>query len=180
MNLGLPKFSQMSRPSNQNLNEFVKQYTRLTVVLETVSYVHNFVNLSGSQNPKTHIVNSYDLLALRVKQIFRKNQKQNASQLESLFEQVCVKTDCDIVSVDCGERSPFFFQKSHIKQALARGAVIELNYGQALLENGHRKTFINTAMQLTKLSKGGKGLIMASETNRRIFMRSTTDLVKIA
>jgi len=34
--ISLPKFKQAVRPSSKNLNEFIKQYTRLTVVLENV------------------------------------------------------------------------------------------------------------------------------------------------
>lgn len=106
--------------------------------------------------------------------------RQSSQQLENLFEQVCVKTDCDIVSVDCSTRSPFYFQKSHIKQALKRGAVIELTYGQGMLEQNSRKHFLSNSFELVKLTKGGRGLIMSSETNRRIFMRSPLDVAQIA
>lgn len=52
------------RPSSKNLNEYIKQSTRLTVVLETPSFVHNY---SATQNnPKASIIDSYDLLGIRL------------------------------------------------------------------------------------------------------------------
>ena len=43
-----------------------------------------------------------------------------------------------------------------------------------------RKVFINNAMTLVKLSRGGNGIIIASETSRKIFMRSPIDVFQIA
>ena len=48
----LPKFKQLCRPSNQNLNEYIKQYTRLTVVVDSASYLHNYNNLVSDSNAK--------------------------------------------------------------------------------------------------------------------------------
>ena len=78
--------------------------------METASYVHNYCNLSGTQSPFTKVINSYDLLAMRVKKLSPVlNQKQLDKNMETLFEQICVKTDCDIISIDASFRSPFFF-----------------------------------------------------------------------
>lgn len=50
-----------------------------------------------------------------------------------------------------------------------------------MLENhqAERKTFLSNAMNLVKLTKG-KGIILSSETNNRIFMRSPLDVICIA
>jgi len=44
-NNSLPKFKNLVRPSNKNLNEYIKQSTRLTVVLDTISFIHNYSGL---------------------------------------------------------------------------------------------------------------------------------------
>jgi ribonuclease P/MRP protein subunit RPP1 len=73
-----------------------------------------------------------------------------------LFEQICTKTDCDIISLDLGSKLQFFLTKPPIKQALLRGAVFEISYGQCLLENHlkQRKTFIHNSLNLVRLTKG--------------------------
>ena len=43
--------------------------------------------------------------------------------------------------------------------------------------SSNRKTFLNNALNLIKMSKDGKGIILSSETNRRIFMRSPIDVI---
>lgn len=82
----LPKFKQMVRPTNKDLNTHVKQMTRLTVVIDTPSFLHNYnvsskhfshrvlQNLISDSNEKTSIINSYDLLALKCKQKVNGNQ----------------------------------------------------------------------------------------------------------
>ena len=42
--VSLPKFTGLGRPTHKNLNEFIKQSTRLTVVMENTSFLHNFKN----------------------------------------------------------------------------------------------------------------------------------------
>jgi hypothetical protein len=61
----LPKFKQLVRPSSMNLNDYITQSTRLTIVFETPSFIHNCSNLIGDSNAKTPIIDSYDLFALR-------------------------------------------------------------------------------------------------------------------
>jgi hypothetical protein len=87
------------RPSSKNLNEAIGQSSRLTVVFETASFIHNYSNVGG--NPKQKILNSYDILACKAQP--QASQKTNKGQNpgEVLFEQICIKTDCDIISVDC-------------------------------------------------------------------------------
>lgn len=98
----------------------------------------------------------------------------------ALFEQICTKTDCDIVSLDFGKKIPFFFQKSFVKLALQRGAIFEINYGSGMLENSEqeRRWFLQNAMALIKITKG-KGIILSADTNSRLFMRSPIDVACI-
>ena len=88
-----------------------------------------------------------------------------------------MSTNCDIISVNLGKRVPFYWEKSPIKQAILRGAQFEINYGLGMLENSseNRKRFLQNAMSLVKVCKG-KNLIMGSETNQRVFMRSPLDI----
>ena len=125
--------------------------------------------MSGS-NIKLRIIDSYDLLSIR------------PSQTDSnLFEQVCTKTDCDIISLDLGSKLQFYLTKAPIKQAIQRGAVFEICYGQGLMENHlkNRKVFLNNCLTLVKLTKG-KSIIFGSEANKRIFMRSPLDVQTIS
>ena len=50
-----------------------------------------------------------------------------------------------------------------------------------MLENeaAFRKYFLNNALTIIKICKGGKGIILSAETNRRIFMRSPLDVMQI-
>ena len=73
---------------------------------------------------------------------------------------------------------PFFFPKTSIKQALERGATLEICYGSMLFEHpsSNRKIFMNNAMALVKTTKG-EGILLSAETNKRVFMRSPLDIV---
>ena len=141
-------------------------------------YFNNFKNLNVNANPKVPIINSYDMFAIRPSVV----KSETCSDPEKIFENVCRNSECDIISIDCGQRYSFFLDKTHIKMALLRGAIFEITYAQGMLEQpvNTRKVFINNAMNLVKLSRGGNGIIIASETNRKIFMRSPIDVFQIA
>lgn len=126
----LPKFKQAVRPTTKNLNEYVKQYTRLTINLDTMLYFNNFKNLNVNANPKVPIINSYDLFAIRPACV--KNEK--ATDPEKIFENVCRNSECDIISIDFGQKFSFFLDKTHIKMALLRGANFEITYSKGMLE----------------------------------------------
>ena len=68
------------------------------------------INLGAKTSDKsTKILNSYDLLAIR---------PIGQSQL---FEQLCTKSDADIISIDCSVRLNFFIKKEWFKAAQKRG-----------------------------------------------------------
>lgn len=94
----LPKFKQPVRPTTKNLNEYVKQYTRLTINLENMVYFNNFKNLNVNANPKVPIINSYDLFAIRPTCV----KTEKAVDPEKVFENVCRNSECDVISIDCG------------------------------------------------------------------------------
>ena len=156
-------------------------------MLETPSFVHNY---SATQNnPKASIIDSYDLLGIRLSiskpteaQLQKdkgKAYEQTAKQADTLFDQICTKTNCDIISIDLSRRLPFFVTKTPVKLALQRGAQFELDYGSGMLEGmakDCRKCFIANALAITKHSKG-KGVILAANVNRKVFMRAPLDLV---
>ena len=68
----------------------------MTVILETSSFLHNYANLSSGASATAKIIDSYDLLALRCPTSLKDH--------ENLLEQICMKTDCDIISLDYGAR----------------------------------------------------------------------------
>lgn len=77
----------------------------------------------------------------------------------------------------------FYIQKTWIKLAVSRGLQIEIIYGSGCLEQqsaSQRKIFLMNAMQLTRLCKGGRFLIIASEATSIIYMRSPTDVHLLA
>lgn len=46
----LPKYKNIGRPSNKNLNQVIEQKTRLTLLLENDKYLHELAN--SNSNPK--------------------------------------------------------------------------------------------------------------------------------
>lgn len=128
----------------------------------------------------------YDSTAKVDKAKFYEGVRANA---EMVFEQICKgeKAESDIIALDLHCRLPFYITKSHIKQALVRGAVFEINYGSGMFEfqeNGDknlklkRQNFLSNAMTIVRLSKG-RGVILTSDVNRKVFMRSPIDCVNM-
>lgn len=113
------------------------------------------------------MLNSYDLVAVR------------PLDQECLYEQAFTKSDADIISLDLSVRLNFYIQKTWIKLAVARGIQIEIVYGSGCLEQQSaalRKVFLMNAIQLTRLCKGGRNLILSSEAVSLLYMRSPTDV----
>ena len=150
----------------------VRQLTRLTLVVSQGTYIHQMINLGTKQAEKsTEILNSYDLIAVR------------PVDNQSLYEQAFTQADADIISLDLSQRLNFYIQKTWVKLALARGVQIELVYGSGCLElqnQALRKVFLMNAMQFTKLCKGGRNVILASEAAQMLYMRSPTDVHLLA
>lgn len=73
----------------------------------------------------TKVLNSYDLIAIKP-----------STQTEQVFEQICSKSDCDIIQVDCAARMNFYIQKTWIKLAQQRSIQFEITYGSSCLEGG--------------------------------------------
>lgn len=66
---------------------------------------------------------------------------------------------------------------------MKRGVTIEITYGTGCLELGDaasRKQFLMNAMDMVRLTKGGRNLILASEAASIMFMRSPTDVHLLA
>lgn len=130
------------------------------------------INIGTKAGEKsTQFLNSYDLIAVR------------PHDNESLFEQAFTKADADIISLDLSHRMNFYIQKTWVKLAVARGVQIEIVYGSGCMEQQNpasRKVFLMNAMQLTKLCKGGRNIILASEANSLLYMRSPTDVHLLA
>ncbi|CDW90528.1 rnase p subunit p30 family protein [Stylonychia lemnae] len=171
---GLPKFDSPVIPNFDN----IKQYTRLTIICDDPKVVHQIIvifipkiliqNLSSGEKKQYGIINSYDLLAVRT------------SESEQLFEQICTKSDVDIISIDLTKRLSFFISKVLVKQALQRGIQFEICYGAGCFEGSqtNRKQFLQNVMQLVKVSKG-KGIILSCEANNSIYQRTPIDCIQM-
>lgn len=146
----------------------VRQLTRLTLVVSQGTYIHQTINLGAKAGDKsTKLLNSYDIVAIR------------PLQTESLYEQAFTKSDADIISLDLSQRMNFYIQKTWVKLAVARGLQIEIVYGPGCLEqasSAQRKVFLMNSMQVVKLCKGGRNLIISSEATSGLYMRSPTDV----
>ena len=63
--------------------------------------------------------------------------------------------------------------------AAQRGAVFEVSYGSGMLENSvvNRKVFLNNALTIIKMTKGGKNVIFSADAHKRINMRAPIDVM---
>ena len=123
-----------------------------------------------SQNHRiSQLSSAYDLFALR-------------PTTEKAFQQACLSLECDIISVDCSQRHPFYFQIKTVKNALLRGIKLEICYASGVLNTdggASRRNLISNATQLIRASRG-HGLIISSEARRALGCRSPSDIVNLA
>ena len=124
------------------------------------TYIHQTINLGVKSAEKSTILNSYDLVAVR------------PAGSENLYEQAFTQSDADIITLDLSQRFNFYIKKTWVKLALQRGVCLEIVYGSGCLEHQNaavRKLFLMNAMQLAKLCKRGRNLILASGACRVLY-----------
>jgi hypothetical protein len=46
-----------------------------------------------------------------------------------------------------------------------------------MLESQTKRQFLANGLEIAKVTNGGRGVILSSETNRRVFMRAPLDVV---
>jgi ribonuclease P/MRP protein subunit RPP1 len=134
------------------------------------------ISLSAKPADKvTKILNTYDLIAIRP--VASEDKK-----VENIWEAAFTKSDADIISVDLSKKMNFWINKTWVKTALEKCIHIELTYGADCLEGSqaNRKIFFTNAMNLIKLTKGGKGIVMSSQASQALFQRSPVDVISMA
>jgi hypothetical protein len=141
------------------------------------------------QNPTNPILRSYDIFAVR-------------PTTEKAFHAACLTVDgVDIISIDLTQKLPFQLKRPYIVGALARGISFEITIAPSLrgairlwdvlFENrtffqvhffvadaNARKNVIGNIFSLLRFSHG-KGVIVASEAQRPIEMRSPADCINL-
>ena len=151
--------NEIPNPLPFQLPNKLKVIRRCTLHLSDPSQNHRLSQLSPT----------YDLFALR-------------PTTEKAFQQACMSLECDIVSIDCSQRHPFYFHIKTVKTALLRGIKFEICYGPGVLNadgGASRRNLISNATQLIRASRG-RGLIISSEARRALGCRSPSDVVNLA
>ena len=82
---------------------------------------------------------------------------------EQIFEQIVEKASIDIIKFDLKERLTWFINKKTVQTAVKKQLMFEISYGPAFEEPAARKTFLNNAFNLIKLT-GGENIIFTSDT----------------
>ena len=132
----------------------IEQYSRITIEISDQKHAVIFTELNK-------IYKTYDIIAVRPTN-------------EKMFLQCCTQIDCDIISLDLGEKLGFYLKKQSIGEALSRGVTFEICYSKALADTGKRRYLFRNAIALAEICKG-KGLILSSEASDLMMHRSPLD-----
>ncbi|XP_074290711.1 uncharacterized protein LOC141617411 isoform X2 [Silene latifolia] len=122
-------------------NDAFRQYTRLTVVVETDAQ-------SSALNSGNPVLKTYDLVAV-------------TPLNQSLFDHACQSAQVDMISIDFGKRLPFRLKLSSIKAAIERGVYFEIMYSSFLEDPQVRRQLISSAKLLVEWTRG-KNLVVSS------------------
>ncbi len=147
----------------------LRQYTRLTVVLEDPQQNYGI-------NSSNEIVRSYDIIAV---------QPEN----EKMFAIACTSLDVDIISLDLSVRIPFPIKAGYMRQAIERGLSFEFAYGPLVGDGTFRRNAIGNARMLLRLGlgkprrRGGAlsgGLFITGGASAPWQLRAPADVVNLA
>jgi len=137
----------------------VQQLTRLTLVAQDQAQVQALAEAR-------EIIASYDIIAVQ-------------PLSEQALRQACNSAHVDIISLNVGQRLPFKLRPQMLKPALARGAVFEISYSQALREASIRMNVFNNAQSLCRATNG-RGIILSSNTSSTFELRGPYDVMNLA
>ncbi|KAF8027769.1 hypothetical protein BT93_E0632 [Corymbia citriodora subsp. variegata] len=135
-----------------------RQYTRLTVIAETVSQAQ----VLNSANP---VLKSYDLVAVRPLN-------------QAVFDHVCEKSEVDIIAIDFSEKLPFRLKLHMVKTAIERGVYFEISYSSLISDPQMRRQVISTAKLLVDWTRG-KNLIITSAASSINEIRGPYDVANV-
>eukprot|EP00730_Choanoeca_flexa_P017774 TRINITY_DN8594_c0_g1_i3.p1 TRINITY_DN8594_c0_g1~~TRINITY_DN8594_c0_g1_i3.p1 ORF type:complete len:338 (+),score=73.98 TRINITY_DN8594_c0_g1_i3:71-1084(+) len=112
-------------------------------------------------------LNEYDILAAK-------------PVTDKMFGQAVDKLECDIITFDFGRRQPFRIKPAQIRQAVARGIMFELCYGDLIAgDSMARRNCISNAQAIVRVTKG-KHVILSSGLEDGRCLRSPHDVANLA
>lgn len=134
-------------------NRRLKIFSRLTVILEDQSQLHQLASSSFT---------AYDILAVR-------------PTTEKLFQQCCGSLEADIISLDLTSKLPFYLKLPQVNQAIERGVHFEIVYSPAIRNTTQRKYLISNALEITRATKG-RNVFFSSEAEKAVDLRGPYDV----
>ena len=147
---------------NSNAVARLKQISRITLVLDNPLDAPQL--LARSQG----IARSYDLIAVLVSS-------------EKAFQLSCNILDVDIITLDFAARLAFKMRHDIVKQAVDRGDVFEVPYGDFIrLPAGARRQQFLANVQALALATGGRSIVFSSAAEASFDIRSPYDVVNMA
>lgn len=141
------------------VGETFKQYTRLTVIVETMLQ-------AAAVNPHNPVLRGYDLVAIRPMD-------------EQTFEHACKNLEVDLISVDFGERLPFQIKRASVKIAMERGIFFEIMYSPAISNFRSRREMFSSAKVLINYTHG-RNIIVSSAASRVNELRGPNDVANMS
>ncbi|KAL0210766.1 hypothetical protein P9112_009064 [Eukaryota sp. TZLM1-RC] len=146
-----------------SLNPPVQLLPRITIVLESRSFLH-FFNTNSSH------LRGYDLVAVR-------------PTTEDTFRLACGELEVDVISIDLSQRLPFHLKHTQLKQALKRGVYFEIIYFNLLMDpdnsfNTPRMNFISNVSQLLSVTKG-QNCFFSSGSRDPFDLRAPFDIMNL-
>lgn len=136
-----------------------RQYTRLTVVVETSAQA----SALNSGNP---VLKTYDLVAVRP-------LNQNC------FDHACQSSQVDLISIHFAEKLPFRLKLPMVKAAIARGVYFEITYSSLMEDVQARRQLIANAKLLVEWTRG-KNLIVSSAASSVLELRGPNDVSNLS
>ncbi|KEF60154.1 ribonuclease P/MRP protein subunit RPP1 [Exophiala aquamarina CBS 119918] len=145
-----------------------KILTRLTITISDATQNHRLTSFQPH----------YDLLALR-------------PTTEKALQLCCNSLDCDIISLDFGQRLPFILKFKTVASALQRGIRFEICYspgispssssggGSSSSSNDARRNLIANAGSLIRATRG-RGIILSSDARNALGVRGPYDVINLA
>ncbi|KAJ3023108.1 Ribonuclease P protein subunit p30 [Thoreauomyces humboldtii] len=144
---------------SQLQNQF-QQLTRLTIIVDDASGGGGF-RIDGNSS----FMAAYDLIAVQ-------------PTSEKMFQQACGTMDVDIISLDMGNRLPWYLKQPTVNVAVTRGIFFEITYAPAIRDASSRRHLISNAAQLVRITKG-KNIIISSEAQKAMELRGPYDVINL-
>lgn len=141
------------------VGETFKQYTRSTVIVETMLQ-------AAAVNPLNPVLRGYDLVAVRPMD-------------EQTFEHACKNLEVDLISIDFSERLPFQIKRASVKRAMERGIFFEIMYSPAISNFRSRREMFSSAKVLINYTHG-RNIIVSSGASRVNELRGPNDVANMS